>query len=672
MPTDFDPKPVEESEDTPGVDVPYPGELRDAEHYLKHPSDRMSTQLPDVDNLLVCFDTEASGLFVDEGARVSVVSLAWYDEHDEIERRVFPFDQGVLDKPNTGGLSAGLFDGAPNLGKDEWDDLCHWLLRQSLTAHNIKYDLHIMRAGHRVWGEGVDLSNRIKWCTLVTSGICFPTQSIALKSIAKGLWGEDEGEPERRLKKWLAKHKVKDRFGKSQPRYDLAPWDLIGPYASLDADQGIRLHQHQMAMIEQGEVAESFAILDRAVDLALCLFRMECRGVGFSRERCEAAAAELRRERDKLRRQLIQDWGREPTPDAARWWFFSKQACEIIEKTEGGKASVAQEIVGELVLRGIPGAHEYEQLAAYNSALTKWYDGWPALLGPDGRLRPNYHQTKEGGEYGSGRGTISGRLSVERVQLQAIPHDFRLPQGVPSVRSMFEAKPGHELWEIDISQAEVRVGTHVAQCEPMRQILLAGDDVHGATAIRVFGATPGMPGWDRIRTLAKRATFANIYGAGPETFQRTLKEQAGIIISLAEAREYLQEYQSMFPEFRDLYFRSIQQVKAMGYITLVTGRRRWFSQHERITRPSKGMNQKIQGNVAEAMNIAKIEVEYEYPGCLLNEVHDSLMLELVQGDEGAAKARLIADLMLCVLEDLFPGWDCEHKIPWKVDTKKWH
>lgn len=620
---------------------------------------------------MVCFDTEASGLFVDEGARVSIVSLAWFNDDDEMERRIFPFDQGVLDKPNTGGLSAGLFDGAPNLGKDEWDDLCHWLLCQNLTAHNIKYDLHIMRAGHRVWGEGVDLSNRIKWCTLVTSGICFPTKPIALKSIAKMLWGESEGELERRLKLWLNKHKVKDRFGKRQPRYDLAPWDLVGPYASLDADQGIRLYQHQMEMVAQGEVAESFAILDRAVDLALCLFRMECRGVGFNRERCEAAAAELRRERESLRKQLIVDWGREPTPDAARWWFFSKQACEVIQQTDGGKASVDQEVVGELVLRGIPGAAEYEQLAAYNSALTKWYDGWPALLGPDGRLRPNYHQTKEGGEYGSGRGTISGRLSVERVQLHAIPHDFRLPAGVPSVRSMFEAKPGYELWEIDISQAEVRVGTQIAQCEPMRQILLAGDDVHGATAVRVFGATPGQSGWDRIRTLAKRATFANIYGAGPVTFQRTLKEQAGIIISLSEAEEYLAEYQQAFPEFRRLYFRSIEQVKSLGYVTLITGRRRWFSDHERLTRPSKGMNQRIQGNVAEAMNVIKIEVEYEYPGLLLNEVHDSLMLEVPKGDEGRAYVRLVSDLMLTHLEDLFGGWDAEHKIPWRVDAKPW-
>lgn len=635
-------------------------------------SSYLATQLPNRDGLIVCFDTEASGLFVDEGARVSIVSVAWMDDDDQVESRVFPFDQGVLDKPNTGKVTASLFDEAPNLGIDEWRYLAEWLQHQQLTAHNIKYDLHIMRAGHRVWGEGVDLSNQIRWCTLVTNPICFPTQSPALKKTAKRLWGEDEGEPERRLRKWLNKNKVKDRFGKLQVRYDLAPWDLIGPYASLDANQGIRLYWHQMQMIEQGEVPESFALLDRQVDLALCLYRMECRGVGFAKEECMAAANQLRIERDKLRKHLVQTWGRDPTPEAARWWFFSKQAAEPIAVTDGGKPSVDQETVSELVMRGVPEAAEYEKLAAFNSALTKWYEGWPALCGPDGRLRPNYHQTKEEGAFESkSRGTVSGRLSVERIQLQAIPHNFRLPQGVPGVRSFFRARPGYDLWEIDISQAEVRVGCWASRCEAMRQVLLAGDDVHGATAIRVFGADPADPGWDRLRTLAKRATFATIYGAGPATFRKTLKEQAGIVISLDEAQEYLADYGDAFPEFRRLYFRSIDQCKQIGYVTLVTGRRRWFSQQERTFRPSKAMNQKIQGNVAEAMNIIKIETEYEYPGYLLNEIHDSLMLELPQGEEGVALSRCISALMVEVLTSLFGGWDRDHPIPWKVDAKLW-
>lgn len=629
-------------------------------------SSQITDQLPNTRGMVVAYDTETSGLFTDEGARLSVVTLAWGDS-DEPETRCFPFDQGVLDKTDAKGVQAGLFDAAPNLGIAEWDELVAWLLRQKLVAHNIKFDLHMMRAGHRLWGRGVDLSGRIVWDTLVANPIVFPGTSPALKPTAERLWGETERDDERRLRQWLRKHKD----ARGNPRYDLAPWDLIAPYATRDAHQCIRLYYRQKRMIEEGAVAEPYELIDREIDLAICLYRMETRGVGFDVEGCRAAAATLRQEHAVLRRKLRLEWGREPTPAGARWWFFKKCAAEPITYTDAKTPSVDQDAVRELAMQGIPGAAEYERYSNYASALSKWYDNWPDLCGADGRIRPSYHQTKEGGVKGSGRGTVSGRLSVERVQLHAIPHDFRLPKNVPSIRSFFRANPGYELWEVDISQAEVRVATYCAHCEPMRQVLLSGDDVHGQTAQRVFGVTLDDPAWGKWRTLAKRLTFATLYGAGPRTFRRTLKEQANIVVPEAQAKEWLDEYRATFPQFRKLYRDQEWQVKRRGFVELETGRRRWFSPQERDFHPYKGMNQLIQANVAEAMKIAKVEVEYEYPGLLLNEVHDSLMLEVPAGAEGKAKVKLVADLMLTILEGLFGGWDADHPVPWKVDAKLW-
>ena len=75
-------------------------------------------------------------------------------------------------------------------------------------------------------------------------------------------------------------------------------------------------------------------------------------------------------------------------------------------------------------------------------------------MGGDGRIRTSFRQTK----------VVSGRLSVERVQLQAIPHDYQLGTlGVEGVRSFFKPDDGFELWEVDISQAEIRVATAVAR-----------------------------------------------------------------------------------------------------------------------------------------------------------------------------------------------------------------
>ena len=626
----------------------------------------ISSQLPDVEGMLVAFDTEASGLFVDEGARVSVVTLAWGDPAQP-ETRCFPFDHGALDKPGCQGVQAGFFDEAPNLNISEWDELCDWLNRQFLTAHNIKYDLQIMRAGHRKWGHGVDLSRRVVWCTLVTSPIVFPRQPTGLKPTSERLWGVKERETERKLQQWLRKHKD----SRGNPRYDLAPWDLVSPYATKDAELGLRLYHHQQSMISEGLVAEPYELLDREVDLALCLYRMECRGVGFDVEGCRHAAVKLQEQRDALRRALALKWKRDPTPAAARWWFFTEQGAEPTSLTDGKQPSVDQDAISALVGLGIEDAAEYQQLAAFDSALTKWYGAWPGMCGPDGRLRPNYHQVKAEGVQGKGRGTISGRLSVERVQLQAIPHDFRLPPGVEPIRRFFRAKPGFDLWELDISQADVRAATHIARCEPMRQVFLSGGDVHGQVAQRVFGVSPDQADWDMWRTLAKRLTFAIIYGAGPKTFQKTLREQAGIAVPYSQAREWLDEYHATFPEFRVLYRKQEGIARSKGYVLLITGRRRWFSEFEQQFHPYKAMNSVIQGGVAEAMKIVKIETEYHYPGCLLNEIHDSLMLELPTGEEGATTAKLIAALMEEHLHELFGGWDADHPIPWKVDAKPW-
>ncbi len=50
------------------------------------------SELPIVDTA-VAVDTETSGLFVDDGATLSVVSVA-YLEDGKIQSHAFPFDQG--------------------------------------------------------------------------------------------------------------------------------------------------------------------------------------------------------------------------------------------------------------------------------------------------------------------------------------------------------------------------------------------------------------------------------------------------------------------------------------------------------------------------------------------------------------------------------------------------
>src|SRR5690625_7075201 len=97
------------------------------------------------------------------------------------------------------------------------------------------------------------------------------------------------------------------------------------------------------------------------------------------------------------------------------------------------------------------------------------------MVGDDGRLRGNVRQN----------GTVSGRFSISRVQLQSIPHDFRLDgfevlEGIPTPRGMIGAgvQPGYKLWELDLANAELRVAAMMAKCTRMLDLIHQGKDLH--------------------------------------------------------------------------------------------------------------------------------------------------------------------------------------------------
>jgi DNA polymerase-1 len=222
-------------------------------------------------------------------------------------------------------------------------------------------------------------------------------------------------------------------------------------------------------------------------------------------------------------------------------------------------------------------------------------------------------------------------LSVERVQLQAIPHAHQTPPGVPTIRTFFRAKPGHGLYELDISQAEVRVAASVARCQGMYDVL-TGDspDVHGSTATRVFGVKPGDEDWEQLRSVAKRLTFGILYGAGVRTLRDQIKLFTGIDYSESDTRAMIDQYDDAFPELRRASRRAQRKADrgmgGVGYVELkVSGRRRYFGYGERS---HKAFNAVIQGTVAELVKMWMLKVEQAHPGMMLLQIHDSVVLEV--------------------------------------------
>lgn len=625
--------------------------------------------LPDFEGELVAWDTETSGLFVDDGARLSIVSVAWVTEAGEMRSYVFPFDQGTLDKTNLpkGFQGDGLFGSVDNLDVDSWWFLCDWLAKQRLVAHNAKFDSHMMAAGLRSKPDtGVDLIEAVAWDTQIGAALLDPLDNSQLKAMGQrlSLLGPDADEriEERRLKEWLRNH-----CPARSPRYDLAPWDVVGPYAAVDAELTVLAALQQMERIECGEL--SWQLIEEQFDLMATLYRMEERGVGYDVEAAaqEAGKVEDLRDLAKAKVQRIIGARTVTEPGIRSFWFGHSSGSlglEPVEKTERGSASVAAPVVRVLAERGVPAAVEWQQFQAIDTAYTMWYGTWWKLCGEDGRLRCNYHQTKQPDERGRERGTVSGRLAVERVQLQAVPHDYQIPDGIVPIRRFFRAKPGHELWEFDLSQAEPRVAAAITGCKPWIEAYAAGMDAHTSTTIEVFGIEPDHSDFNARRAVGKRLVLGTLYGAGPPTIRLQILKFTGIDYAVEECERLVARFRNALPEIYH-YARAAQyRAERFGFVELINGRKRWFTPYETAAHEQrKAFNAEIQGGVAVGVTDWMVEVEAKAPGILIGQVHDSLLCE-IPTEQVERRCGQIARAGERIFEDWFG-------IPFIVDMKRW-
>jgi len=608
---------------------------------------------------LVACDTETSGLHPDDGARVAVVSISYYEQGEHGGRgrqitRAFPFDQerwedkgerpAKMDRKAAGQEQTSLFALGdlfedPNLDRQAWDELTGWLSRRRLVMHNAKFDLTMLRAGVRSFGDGtggggIDLEPALAWDTMLVAKELDPTKLVALKATAQRLWGEDERAEQNALKKVLDGRK----------RYDLVPWGTMEPYARRDADQTLRLWLHQRSRVYGHESPDG--VLRGAemspvevAGLALrhrtlrTLYRIEQRGVPYHAKRSLAEAEKIRAQMAPLREKLRRAWGVEPTVDTAAHWFYDRQGCKP-RKIRKGDEWIEERPVDKTeatfwAKTGVPYAVEWGQYRKMQTALSMWYEGYPALNGPDGRLRTEYKQAH----------VKSGRMAVGRVQLQAVPKMDKGSgiEGVDHPRLMFFDGPGAidgwAAYNLDLSQAELRVASHLAGCERMNTMLAEGADLHSVTTESVFKTTKDDVGpveWKRMRDIAKRLTFGSIFWIGAETFQGTLRKQAELEWPLGECKRAVYAWRDTYPEFGDMYYGRMREFEYQRRLRLVSGRYTYLGPRDYAR---SGWNRIVQGSLAEFvtewLNDVELQTREWHPaGGLVLTVHDSAVLYL--------------------------------------------
>ncbi|MFN9972430.1 MAG: DNA polymerase, partial [Phycisphaerae bacterium] len=129
-----------------------------------------------------------------------------------------------------------------------------------------------------------------------------------------------------------------------------------------------------------------------------------------------------------------------------------------------------------------------------------YVDSLPEMIHPStGRVHTHYMQTV----------AATGRLSSSNPNLQNIP--IRTPRGKEIRKAFIPRESGYTLMAADYSQVELRIIASMSGDEHMISAFLHGEDIHRATAARVFGVPLEEVGRD-MRSKAKAVNFGIIYG----------------------------------------------------------------------------------------------------------------------------------------------------------------
>ena len=323
---------------------------------------------------------------------------------------------------------------------------------------------------------------------------------------------------------------------------------------------------------------------------------MEQVGVKLDTAQIKEISERVKAEADGLESEIFELAGEEFTlgsPKQLEEILFGKLGLSRGRRGKTGYSTDAR------VLQAIRAEHEIIPKIERWRELTKlaqtYLDALPLLVDDSSRLHTTFNQTA----------ATTGRLSSNNPNLQNIP--IRTPLG-REIRACFVADEGNLLVSADYSQVELRLLAHIAGEDVLKEIFRRGEDVHTATACRVFNVTPEQidPG---MRSKSKMINYGIVYGLSAYGMADRLD------IPQEEAAEFIERYMSGFPAVRQFIEETIEQGTEHGYVSTLFGRRRqvpelrsrrWDlrKQGERFA-----VNMVIQGTAADIMKMAMVRCD---------------------------------------------------------------
>ena len=284
------------------------------------------------------------------------------------------------------------------------------------------------------------------------------------------------------------------------------------------------------------------------------------------------------------------------------------------------KSKTGQYSTSEEVLLALKPKHpvvgmilEYREL---KKLISTYISALPTYINAEtGKIHTTYNQTV----------TATGRLSSSNPNLQNLP--IRSERG-QLIRQAVIPDEGCVFLSADYSQIELRLMAHFSQDPHLVEAFRSGQDVHAATAAKIFNVPIEEVTKDQ-RRQAKTANFGIIYGISAFGLAQQLD------CSRSEAKALIDGYFAAFPGVIDYIERQKELAREQGYAITLFGRKRYLPDivsHNATVRSfaeRNAVNSPIQGTAADIIKMAMVTIhrrlkEEGLKAQMIMQVHDEL------------------------------------------------
>ena len=415
--------------------------------------------------------------------------------------------------------------------------------------------------------------------------------------------------------------KLIGKKGKDQLNMRDVPLETIVEYAAEDADVTLQLKENFEPKLKKAGLVKLFEEVE--MPLVNVLMNMEAEGINLDvsslKDLSEILATDIASTEKEIQSMAGTRFNVSSPKQVGEVLFEILKIVEKPVKTKTGQYSTAEDVLSKIenkhpVVRRIL---DYRELVKLKNT---YVDVLPELIDKaTGRIHTSYNQVV----------AVTGRLSSDNPNLQNIP--IRTERG-REIRKAFVARDkDFVLLSADYSQIELRIIAELSQDPGMLEAFNSGEDIHAATASKVYGVSLTEVTSD-MRRNAKMVNFGIIYGISAFGLADRLN------ISRTEAKSIIDNYFRQYSHVKEYMDNSIENARAKGYVETILGRRRYLRDINSANATVRGfaernaINAPIQGSAADMIKVAMINIDNDLrtknmKSKMLLQVHDELVFD---------------------------------------------